>query len=37
MAGKKTGLGKGLDSMIPPKATAKAAKVKEAKEQKEGK
>lgn len=32
MAGKKTGLGKGLDSMIPPKATAKAAKVKEAKE-----
>ena len=26
------GLGKGLDSMIPPKATAMAAKVKEAKE-----
>lgn len=30
MAVKKTGLGKGLDSMIPPKATSKAAKDKSA-------
>ena len=28
MAVKRTGLGKGLDSMIPPKATSKAAKEK---------
>ena len=36
MAVKKTGLGKGLDSMIPPKATPKAVKGKESASSKTG-